>query len=319
MKRKALSMILTALMILSLTDCKSSGPDTDATITTPEAEITQTPMQETEQENTPTPVQELESKDAPTQETEPESEEDVDLSLDDLVVLIKAAFSKGEKNYDVCAENNAITGSVWTEGLSYALSLEIESGTLEHSVHWAETKDSMMILNNSMRELLDAAGYGDTSAILQVLDDTNLDRAFLVITNGEITYDIAHDEKALQMLTPDTSEPKPEESANLSPDDLVAIVKFSIASEDYNYDVNLENDGMIVSIWMEGLNNALSDESRRDAGKNIFIGINDDLCKIVENWGYGDISVTLQVLDDTNLKEKLLVITNGEITYEKHN
>lgn len=136
------------------------------------------------------------------------------------------------------------------------------------------------------------------------------------------------DEKSGPTSTPDEEtapapEPDTEEKADSSLDDLIQLTESALSRGDLNYDVSAEGDGIIVSVWAEGFSDALSAavESGFSVDNAVLVNSGEVLVLLERNIlelagaaGYGDMPVTLRVLDDRNLEQVLFVISDGEIT-----
>ena len=217
MKRKLLSLILVGTMAASLASCKSPDSNTDTDVSTPdvgsvsvstpeveptpEPDVQPTPDSEPKTDPMPAPGPDAEPTPAPEQNTEtepdltsdeeskpaPDAEEDTGPSLDDLIQLTEQALNQGGLNCDVSSEDDGLVVSVWLNGLGATLSAVSESGfSLERAVQ-AAGGEALVLLERNLLELTGAAGYEDMPVTLRVLDDRNLDRVLLVVSDGEIT------------------------------------------------------------------------------------------------------------------------------------
>lgn len=120
-----------------------------------------------------------------------------------------------------------------------------------------------------------------------------------------------------------TPAPDPAENAGPSLDELIQMTEQALSQGGLNYDVSAEGDGIVVSVWMEGLGSTLSAAaasgfSVKSAllanGGEALVLLERSLLELTGAAGYEDIPVTLRVLDDRNPDQVLLVISDGEIT-----
>lgn len=117
--------------------------------------------------------------------------------------------------------------------------------------------------------------------------------------------------------------PEPAENAGPSLDELIQMTEQALSQGGLNYDVSAEGDGLVVSVWMEGLGSTLSfaaasgfsvESALLANGGEALVLLERNLLELTGAAGYEDMPVTLRVLDDRNLDQVLLVISGGEIT-----
>lgn len=126
--------------------------------------------------------------------------------------------------------------------------------------------------------------------------------------------------------TPDEeSAPAPDEEDNAGPslDELIQMTELALSQGGLNYDVSAEDDGIVVSVWMDGLGATLSaaaasgfslESAVQAAGGDALVLLERNLLELAGAAGYEDMPVTLRVLDDRDPDRVLLVISGGEIT-----
>lgn len=117
--------------------------------------------------------------------------------------------------------------------------------------------------------------------------------------------------------------PDPAENAGPSLDELIQMTEQALGQGGLNYDVSAEGDGLVVSVWMEGLGSTLSfaaasgfsvESALLANGGEALVLLERNLLELTGAAGYEDMPVTLRVLDDRNPDQVLLVISDGEIT-----
>lgn len=118
--------------------------------------------------------------------------------------------------------------------------------------------------------------------------------------------------------------PDAEEKTDSPLDDLIQLTEHALSQGEFNYDVSVEGNGIIVSVWADGFGYALSaamesgfsvDKAALADSGEVLVLLENSILELAGVSGYGDIPVTLRVLDDRNLEEVLLVISNGELVY----
>ena len=120
-----------------------------------------------------------------------------------------------------------------------------------------------------------------------------------------------------------TPAPDTEEAAGPSLDDLIQMTEQALSQGGLNYEVSAQGDGIVVSVWMDGLGSMLSAAAASGFsvenvllanGGEALVLLERNLLELAGAAGYEDMPVTLRVLDDRNLDQVLLVISDGEIT-----
>lgn len=120
-----------------------------------------------------------------------------------------------------------------------------------------------------------------------------------------------------------TPAPDTEEAAGPSLDDLIQMTEQALSQGGLNYEVSAQGDGIVVSVWMDGLGSMLSaavasgfsvENVLLANGGEALVLLERNLLELAGAAGYEDMPVTLRVLDDRNLDQVLLVISDGEIT-----
>lgn len=123
-----------------------------------------------------------------------------------------------------------------------------------------------------------------------------------------------------------TPAPDAEEAAP-SLDDLIQLTEQALSQGGLNYDASVEGDALVVSVWVDGLGATLSaaaasgfslESAVQAAGGEALVMLEQNLLELAGAAGYGDMPVTLRVLDDRNLDQVLLVVSDGEIIVFEH-
>ena len=124
------------------------------------------------------------------------------------------------------------------------------------------------------------------------------------------------------------SAPAPDaEEAAPSLDDLIQLTEQALSQGGLNYDASVEGDALVVSVWVDGLGATLSaaaasgfslESAVQSAGGEALVLLEQNLLELAGAAGYGDMPVALRVLDDRDLDQVLLVVSDGEITVFEH-
>lgn len=130
---------------------------------------------------------------APTMEgdSSPESDTNSDeplMSMDMTAAVIEALVSQNFENYKIDYDDSGITLSLWQDGLA-AGSVLAAAGNQESIDSWNSIKESLITFCDSVSESMEAAGHGDATITINVLNDQNTDNILLSALNGVIIYD----------------------------------------------------------------------------------------------------------------------------------
>lgn len=124
-----------------------------------------------------------------------------------------------------------------------------------------------------------------------------------------------------------TPAPDPAENAGPSLDELIQMTEQALSQGGLSYDVSAEGDGIVVSVWMDGLGSTLSfaaasgfsvESALLANGGEALVLLERNLLELAGAAGYEDMPVTLRLLDDRDPDQVLLVISDGEITVFEH-
>lgn len=134
---------------------------------------------------------------APTMEAEslPESDTNGDeplMSMDMTAAVIEALVSQNFENYKIDYDDSGITLSLWQDGLA-AGSVLAAAGNQESVDSWNNIKESLITFCDSVSESMEAAGHGDATIMINVLNDQNTDNILLSALNGVIIYDVVNE------------------------------------------------------------------------------------------------------------------------------
>lgn len=107
------------------------------------------------------------------------------------------------------------------------------------------------------------------------------------------------------------------EEAYLYPLDFVVdAIKGYIIAAGYYYDLNVlaSKNAITAFVWEDGFRDAMPDSL--DENREDLLSLAEQMKESVDFSGYRNTTVSLRLMDDTNLKEPLLVIMDGEIVYD---
>lgn len=113
-----------------------------------------------------------------------------------------------------------------------------------------------------------------------------------------------------------TSTPGAEEAYLYPLDFVVDAIKGYIIAAGYYYDLNVlaSKNAITAFVWEDGFRDAMPDSL--DENREDLLSLAEQMKESVDFSGYRNTTVSLRLMDDTNLKEPLLVITDGEIVYD---
>ena len=127
-----------------------------------------------------------------------------------------------------------------------------------------------------------------------------------------------------------SAEPTEETSGewNVTIDDAMALLRLSLKGNYDNYEVYNKDDMIFVNVWLDGLANEtymdmLNGGKYKESWDNMVESMQDlctAYCKVVnEDMGLSNVSITFNLLNDTNKDLTLLSITNGIVFYDSVN
>lgn len=107
---------------------------------------------------------------------------------DEVVALLELAAASGfGENYDVSVDGNTFVVNVWQDGA--ATTAEMAANGVPSAVEqWYTLVDSACDASEGLQATLMSAGYGDCIAVLQILNDQNLENTLLTTCLGAATY-----------------------------------------------------------------------------------------------------------------------------------
>lgn len=114
----------------------------------------------------------------------------------ELVAAMEDALSAGYDGYEVSVKGKEITASVWKDGFAVELTRAVDAGYPRVRLRWTYTVEQMVDLAGALQDFVESVGHEDKTVTLKLLNDTNLDREFLVIIDREVVYDVIEEEEA---------------------------------------------------------------------------------------------------------------------------
>lgn len=118
------------------------------------------------------------------------------MPVKELVAAMEDALSAGYDDYKVTVKGKEITAAIWEDGFATELIKAEEKGYPRIRLFWDYTIEQLVYLANEMQDFAESVGHKGKTVTLKLLNDTNLDRAFLIITNGEVVYDVLAEEES---------------------------------------------------------------------------------------------------------------------------
>lgn len=107
---------------------------------------------------------------------------------DEVVALLEMAAESGfGENCDVSIDGDTFVVNVWQDGAA-ALAALAEQGVPTAVEEWYTLADSACAASEGLQAALTSAGYGECVAVLQVLNDQNLENTLLTACMGAETY-----------------------------------------------------------------------------------------------------------------------------------
>ena len=107
---------------------------------------------------------------------------------DEVVALLELAAASGfGENYDVSVDGNTFVVNVWQDGAAETAALAAQ-GVPTAVEEWYTLADSACAASEGLQAVLTSAGYGECVAVLQVLNDQNLENTLLTACMGAETY-----------------------------------------------------------------------------------------------------------------------------------
>lgn len=118
------------------------------------------------------------------------------MPIKDLVAAMEDALSAGYDDYEVSVKGKEITASIWKDGFALELTRAVDAGYPRVRLRWTYTVEQLVYLAEEMQDFVESVGHEDKTVTLELLNDTNLDRTFLVIRNGEVLYDVIEEKES---------------------------------------------------------------------------------------------------------------------------
>lgn len=148
-----------------------------------------------------------------------------------------------------------------------------------------------------------------------------------MVTEAEKEAEVIEEEpKETEVSTEPTGETM--EGISYTIDDAMALLRLSLKGNYDNYEVYNKDDMIFVNVWLDGLANEtymdmLNGGKYKESWDNMVESMQDlctAFCKVVnEDMGLSNVSITFNLLNDTNKDLTLLSITNGIVFYDSVN
>lgn len=134
-------------------------------------------------------AEETETTPANEPEATPADEADNVVDLDTVISSIETVLKENyEDNYYIDYDEPMLNVSVWGEGISAGAVLAV-NGDEDTKAQWDSIMDSMVSLCDAMQNVLNESGHSDVFAVVNVLNDANLDNTLATISFGSVLYD----------------------------------------------------------------------------------------------------------------------------------
>lgn len=180
--KKAVCIILTFVMALSLAACGSPGSSAPT-----QAAETKAPTVAATTE-VPAPATEAPTTEASTAETYPDADSASSEDLDVAVLLIESVMKDSFKNYEVYHESGVIIINVWDDGIAAGAILAAD-GDEECVSAWNDLVENQKEFCLSVCDFVDTLGLDGTTVMINVLNDENKENTLLSIADGVVVYD----------------------------------------------------------------------------------------------------------------------------------
>ena len=129
---------------------------------------------------------------------------------------------------------------------------------------------------------------------------------------------------SLAPTEPATTSDNSTASSDVSVDTAIYLIESTLAENFENVTVSYENEMIQINIWSDGVTTGAMLAKAGDKGCleswTTLVGNQEKLCKqlyeLVQTLGIEDVSVVMNVLNDTNLDNVLLTVLNGYTFYD---
>jgi len=110
-------------------------------------------------------------------------------SIHDIVAELDALLADSFEDYTIeyDEESDCIMIATWSDGVAEAT--QYVSSNSELKASWQELRANMNTMSDTAKDYVDACGYEDTSVIVSLLNDLNLDNVLLLCIDGQVFYD----------------------------------------------------------------------------------------------------------------------------------
>lgn len=114
-------------------------------------------------------------------------------SIETAIFMIEASLVDSFENVRVSYEDGIIYVNIWNDGASVGAMLAA-AGDEDCLDAWNQLVSKQEELCKKMYELVQALGIENTSVVLNILNDVNLDNVLLTVMNGYTFYDFVNDQ-----------------------------------------------------------------------------------------------------------------------------
>lgn len=117
------------------------------------------------------------------------SEAEAEIGFDVVISVLKISLSDSYgENYKIDGDETGITISIWEDGIAAGATLA-KAGNEQLIESWNYMAESLVEMSKSTKESITDLGFPDTTVMINLLNDGNLDNILLIIVDGEVLYD----------------------------------------------------------------------------------------------------------------------------------
>lgn len=167
--------LIIVLLLIGMIGSAGSDEGAEANNDTTQEE-TQQDVQAEIKEEVSNPVEETESLETVDPET--------------IMDLIKVNAAGNFDYFNIEGDETGFTMYVGMDGLAANVATAKAAGYDETDESWAEAKESLAYMYDSIYELMETCGMKDPSLMVCVVNDANTENYLLVFYNGEVIYDV---------------------------------------------------------------------------------------------------------------------------------
>jgi hypothetical protein len=135
-------------------------------------------------------VMETDTAEAPEEDTAAEEDDTpIVIPIETCLSAIESVLETNYgENYRVALEDDMVTVGVWSDGIALCAMAAVSEDT-DAMDAWNGVMDAMVTLDESVQGVLEECGHGDVTALVNVVNDMDLDSVLASIEAGEIVYD----------------------------------------------------------------------------------------------------------------------------------